>query len=117
MPPAADKIILPDKREHGRNIMRVVLQIGIHGDNDITQCRPETRIKGGSLPAVLFETDYSDALIPLPQGIKLLRAFICGAVIDKNDLVRLADSLQDRRQRLIQRAQIFLFVKNRDHDR
>jgi len=101
----------------GRNVMRIVLQIGIHGDHALPARRLEAGVGGGGLPGVGLQTHQSDTAVGLAQGTDDLRAVIATAVVDEDDLERHGHLLQDTAELGPELREIVFFVVDRDDDR
>ena len=59
-PPAVNHVVLAEVLEQRGDIGRVVLQISVHGNDNLTGSRPETGTKSSRLAPVLREGDTAD---------------------------------------------------------
>ena len=87
MAPAADHIIVLHLFQKKRNVGRVVLQIGIEGNNNLPPCRFEPSRECRGLPMVVAELDKPDAWIVLLQRFDQMSASIDTSIINKNNFV------------------------------
>ena len=70
-----------------RDLVRGVLQVRVHGDDDVAFRRREALVQGGGLAIVSAEGDAVDSGILLRQGADGVPGTIGGAVVHHQDLV------------------------------
>ena len=70
-----------------RDFIGRVLQIGIHGDDNITLCLFEAAIQGRTLTVVSSETDAFYLLVLFAKLTDYLPRLVCTAVVDKDHLI------------------------------
>src|SRR5205807_5237597 len=88
--PTADdvKAVVEFFNERG-DLRRVVLQIAIHRDDDLTMSSVETSFERWGLAKVPSKTDDADALVRLMNFAQDVRGPVCAPVIDKADFIGL----------------------------
>src|SRR5262249_48313383 len=87
-PPSTDDVIpFSHLVQKERDILRRVLEIAVHGDNNIAFCEIEAGGESAALPKVAPQPDHMDIIVlPLNLCQKLERS-VPAAVIDENQLV------------------------------
>src|SRR5437764_1884573 len=98
-----------DLGEERRNIGGIILQIAVDQDSHGATGVLQTRVDGGALPGVAFESEHANPRIARDP----LRRPICRAVIDENYLV--IDATERRGQLALEERHIFFLVKERHH--
>ena len=89
MAPAADHIIVLHPFQEKRNVGRVVLQIGIEGNDNFPPGGFESGHECCGLAMVVTELDKPDAWIVFLHGFDHMSASIDTSIINKNnDLIR-----------------------------
>ena len=78
------QVIVQQIPDHHRDISRIVLAISIHCYNEILSRGLKTAVQCGCLAIVLPKLDICQRM----EGAADLISFICGSVIDEDDLVR-----------------------------
>lgn len=114
VPPAGHHIIpLVDLLKEERDISRIVLQVAVERDDDLTGRCLDTSIKSRRLAEILAERDE-------PERMALLRLFerlVLGPVIDEDDLKGPTDLLKRLADLAMKLEHIPLFVVQRHDDR
>jgi hypothetical protein len=95
-PPAGDEIVtlLEGLKEAG-NLLRVVLEICVHGKDDFSASVPETGSKGRGFSQISAEFDNVYPIVLFRETFEDLRGSVGTAIVDKNQLVILMSTLQD----------------------
>src|SRR4029077_18481282 len=99
------------------NLFRIVLQISIHGDNDLAVSSVETGFQRGGLAEVPPQRDDAHTRIRSLNVRKDRHAAVCAPVVNEDDLIGLTKSLHYIRQQHVERQRAAFFVKNRYYDR
>ena len=88
--PAADDVAAGgfEGFEHYGNIVRVVLEVAVHGDNDFAGSVVETGGEGGRLAVIALETDDGDARIVEGNLVKNLRSRVAALIVHVDELNR-----------------------------
>ena len=118
LPPAADDVVsFADLGHEERGVGRVVLEVGVEGDDDLAVRVVESGRQGGRLPEVLPEADDLD---PRILGLHLLeggKGPVGAAVVDQDDLERLAQLLPGRDELAAELGKAALLVIDREDER
>ena len=86
-PPAADHVRAGAvSRKKARDVGRVVLQVGVHGDDDPAPGGLEAGLEGRGLAAVGGEGEVAHRIVSGGQGLDDGKACIRAAVVDEDDL-------------------------------
>ena len=113
--PAGDGVPRVEMREHRRNVVWIVLQIGVHDDHVATAHGLEPGVGGRGLPRIGLEAHQVHARVFLAESADDLGAPIHAPVVDEDDLVdevRLRQDLANLRPE--QREILFLVVDGND---
>ena len=96
LPPAGDDVVAGvDLGEQGGDVGRIVLEVGVQGDDDVPPGEVEPRGQGGRLAEVPPEPDDADPRIPGPEALQGLERAVRAAVVDEDDLVGLPQAGAD----------------------
>ncbi len=96
MLPARDDIETRIKRlKKAGNLCRVVLQVGIHGEDDFTTRDIEAGIEGCSLPEIATKTNQAGHLMTGAQRAQMLGRGVARAIIDEDDLYIAVETSED----------------------
>ena len=87
--PAGDDIVavLGNHPVEFRDFVRGVLEVCVHGDDDIALCRRESLIEGGGLAVVAAEGDAADGGILGREFTDPVPGIVGGSVVHHQDLV------------------------------
>src|SRR5262249_26814850 len=107
--PARHHVPLLQLAEEARNVVRVVLQIGVHHDHPAPEGRLEPGVGGGRLPLVLLESDETDARVAIAKGPDDLGAPVAAPVVDEDHFVRERQSVEPPSQLRPEERQVLLF--------
>src|SRR3989442_860685 len=89
--PAADDVVaLFYFGDKGRDLFRIVLQVAVHGDDNVAAGGVEARLQRRRLAEVPAQGDNLDARIALINFVECPRCLVLAAVVDEDDFVRLA---------------------------
>ncbi len=115
--PAADQVItFLDFLEKARNLLRIVLQIPIHGNNHFAARKIESRLQRWGLAEIAPQPHQIHPAIMLVNVGKHLERIIAAAVVDKNQLIAFADRVHHLCDFHVQRWNVLLLVIERDDD-
>ena len=114
--PAADHIVpLVKFVQDLRNVGGIVLEIGIHGNDDPALGMIETCRQGRRLSEVASELQHQDMMVPFGEIGQDSTASVAASVVDEENLVFELESLENPRQILVQDLKIgFLVVDGND---
>ena len=109
--PAADDVVSLAQllQEHG-NVVGIVLQVAIHGDDVFAFSMIETGRQRGGLPEVAAQFDHYDApvhrgnLLQHPEGI------VVAAVVHEDQLERLVGGFHNHLEAVIELGYVLFFV-------
>ena len=102
--------------EEIRDLRRIVLQIAVHGDDDLAAGVVEPGRQGGRLAVVPTQVDADDPWVGLTQLLQDAGRGVAAPVIDKNRLPRLFARLERLRNPPVELPQARLLVVQRDND-
>ena len=116
--PAADDIVaLIQLLNNERNVLRIILQVGIHRNNDLSSRMLESGGQRRGLAEVAGKEKRLNSGISGSQFLDGVGASIQTAVIDEDNLGAESQGIQHRFEPLVEGIEVLLFVKNRDDDR
>jgi len=81
--PAAHDIELARQRQHARNVVRIVLEIAVGGDDQAAARLPESGGEGGGLAKVAHEPNHTDPRIPRLNRRQPLERPVLAAIVDE----------------------------------
>ena len=108
--PPRDGVPLVQVREHPRDVVRVVLEVGVHDDHPAPAHRLEARIGGRRLARVGLEADEPDPRVLLAKTPNDLCAPVAAAVVHEDDLVAETRRIEDLADLRPEEGQILLLV-------
>src|SRR5262245_9229108 len=85
LPTAHDVKARCQRRQELGNLLWVVLQIGVHGENDFSAGGTETRGQGRSLAEIAPQPETQDTRVTAGQFTDYIPRPVCAAVIDHED--------------------------------
>ena len=97
-PTAGDVVAFFDLLEEGWDVFRVMLEVAIERDDNLTLSFVESGGQRGGLSEVAAETDDFQTVIGLDEVGEQIEAAISGSIIDEDDLVRLLHRLEHGRE-------------------
>ena len=116
--PAAHEIeALFDFLEKPGNLFRVVLQIPVHGDDDLAAREIKSGFQPGGLPEISAQADDVDAVIVLVNIRQHLEGVVPAAVVHEHQFVGFADGVHYFGDLHVQRRDILLLVEEGNHHR
>ncbi len=110
-------IALAQLGEQERNIRRIVLQIAVHGDDDVARGPVDARLQRCRLAEVAAQADDLNERIAPRQLLELHKGTIAAAVVHENDFVLKAQRIEDSAQPLMQPGDVVPLVLDRNHHR
>src|SRR5271165_4032573 len=87
-PPADDIESFLDFRDEARDLFRVVLQVAIHGDDDVAARNIKTCLECRGLAEIPAKSDNSYPRIALIDSLKSRRGLVRTTVVDEDNLIR-----------------------------
>src|SRR5215472_17587339 len=116
LPPARDEIVaFIQFGQELRNIGRIILEIAIHGDEDISLGKTNPGHESRRLTSIAAQLD--EAQLRLRQLPDNLSRLIGAAVVDNNDLVRKAETFQTAKENRQKLLEVMRLVENGQNDR
>ena len=117
--PAADDVAAGGFKglQHYRDVVRVVLQVAVHGNNDFAGSVVKTGGEGGGLAVIALETDDGDARIVERNLAKNLRSRVAALIVHIDEFDRFEAAGHHSGEAGMELADAFLFVMKRDDDR
>ena len=109
--PATDDFISGgDFFQEERNVVGIVLQIAIHGDDVLAAGMIKSRGQAGGLAEVAAEFNDSHAAIDSCDFAQHGESVIAGAIVDENDFETFAVGLHDGLEAIVEVGDVFLLV-------
>ena len=115
-PAAHDVEALFELGEQERDVGGVVLEVAIHRDDDVTAGEIEASHHRGGLAEIAAEMDDLHALVAAGDLVEQLIGAVGRAVIDEDELPRLADLLHCGPHAIVELGNISGFIADRDGD-
>ncbi len=115
-PAAGDIVAFLDFFKQRRDVLGRVLKIAVERDDHLALRLVKSGGERRRLPEIPAQPDHFETRVGLDQVRQQIEAAVYGRVVDEDDLVRLVDSLEDRRQAVIQRKNRRLLIMNRNDD-
>ena len=116
-PAAGDVVALVDLFEQRGNVLGRVLQVAVHGDDDVALGFVEARRERGRLAEVAAQADHLEVAVGFHQVGQQFEAAVGGGVVDEEDLVGPLQLFQHRGEAVVQREDGGLLVVDRNDDR
>jgi len=116
--PPRDHVVLlfPDHPDQVGNLVGTVLQVGIHGDDDLALCGLKSAVEGGGLAVIPPEFNAPDGWILFVQPADDLPGGVVASVIDQDDFVGVVFPVHDTLDPADQFRQRFLFIEEWNDD-
>ena len=109
--PAADDVVA---FRHGaqklREVLRVVLEITIHGDDDVALGEVKPGLQGGGLAEVSPQPKDRDSRILVADLVQQHARLVAAPIVDEDDFVRLREVIEHLGEARVKRWNIFLLV-------
>src|SRR3984957_15267277 len=117
--PAADDVAASGFKgfQHYRDVVRVVLQVAVHGDDDFAGSVVKTGGEGGGLAVIALEAGDGDARIIKGNLAENLRSRVAALIVHINELDGFEAASHHTCEAGMEFADAFLFVVKRDDDR
>ena len=106
-----------DRLDEARDVLGRVLQVTVHGDDDVAPCPHDPRVHGGVLAEVPLQPDGVDARIPVMEALERGKRPVRRAVVDEHDLERAAQPCQRQNRPSVELVDRLDLVEQRDDDR
>src|SRR5208337_5271766 len=117
-PPAADDIVaFRHFQKEMRDILRVVLKVPIHGDDDVALGKVKSRLESCGLPEIPPQPNDAYAGIALVDLIQDRRGSIPTPVVDKDELVRPPYGIEHLDEACVKWPDTLLLIVQRYDDR
>jgi hypothetical protein len=113
---AANAIPLAEHPDEPQDILGVVLEVAVHGDDALTSRQAKAGGKGRCLPKVFPEMGNANPRVGLLLALEFGESPILAAIIYENVLEAAGPRVQDAAGFLEQRTDVLHFVVNRDDD-
>jgi hypothetical protein len=113
---AADHIVTVQTVEKPGNVRRVVLQVGVEGDDEAAAGRAEACGQGRRLARVAAQADDPHAQVLAGELAEGREAAVAAAVVDVDHLAGTAEGAQDALKLGREERQARLLVEHRDDD-
>ena len=111
------EVLLTDHPIELGDLIRRVLQVGIHRDDDGACSALKSRLQTGRLPVVASKANRPDMRIRRMQPLDDLPGAIGTSIVDKDDLIRDPHLGDDTGDPLVQLGEGLLLIVERDDDR
>lgn len=113
---AADHVETVKMVEKPRDVGRIVLQIGVEGDDDAAGCRAEARGQGRRLARVVPQANDPHRRILDPEPAERFEAAVRAAIVDEDHLMGTTEGAQDALELGGEERKTRLLVEHRDDD-
>ena len=115
--PSADNVVpFFQLFQKQRDLARVVLQIAVHGEDELAFGVIEPGCQRRGLAEVAPQLHYEDAAVDGGNLFQQPAGAVVGAVIHKHQLEGIADMLHHLFQTVVERGDVLLFVMERNDD-
>ena len=115
--PAGDDVVaLFQLFDKVRNLVGVVLQVAVHGEDELARGVIEAGRKRGRLPKIAAQFDHQHAAVDRGNLFQQFVSAVAGAVIDKHQLKAVAHLLHYLLQARIKNGDVLLFIVKRNDD-
>ena len=115
-PSAGDVEALMDLVHQRGQIGRIVLQVAVHGDDDVAARLIEARRQRRGLPEVAPQPDDFQPPVGLHQVRQQLEAAIARRIVNEENLIRLGHAFEHGGEPVVEPQNRPLFVVDRDND-
>lgn len=102
--------------EHSGDVSRVILQVGIHGDDYSAGSGTEAGSKRSRLTAIPGEGNAAYGRMPFNQIADHAKTGVGAAVVNEDDFVHSVELVGNSLQLLEQQRDVFCFIVNRDDE-
>lgn len=99
-----------------RDLCRVILQVCVHRENDITGSHGKPGIEGGGLAEIATEPNKTDVLVLGTEGRQTAWRIVSGPVIHKDDLKVVREVLESVADFRMQALNALFLVQDRDDE-
>ena len=115
--PAADDVVaLFEACDEVGNLFGIVLEVSVHGDDELALRVIEAGGESGGLAEVAAELDDQYAGVDGGYLFEQTIGAVAGTVVDEDELEALANLLHDGLEAVIERGDVLLFVVKRNDD-
>ena len=116
--PAADDVVaLFELGEEVGDLVGVVLEVTVHGEDEVTLGVVEAGGEGGGLAEVAAQFDDEDAAVYGGDLFKEAVGPVAGAIVDEDKFEGVANVLHDGLEAVVEGGDVLLFVMERNDDR
>ena len=116
-PADRDVVAFLDQGQQHGNVGGIVLQVAVHGHDDLAAGVLDAGGHGGGLPVIAAEADDANAAVLFDELLGQKAGVVLAAIIHQYDLVALHLAFEGGGNGPVQRLDVFLLVVERDHDR
>ncbi len=115
--PAADDVVaFFELGEEVGDLVGVVLEVAVHGEDVVALGVVEAGGEGGGLAEVAAELDDENAAVYGGDLFEETVGAVAGAIVDEDQLEGLADLLHDGLEAVVEGGDVLFFVMERDDD-
>ena len=115
--PAADDVVaLFEFGEEVGDFVGVVLEVAVHGEDDLALGVVEAGSEGGGLAEVAAELDDEDAAVYGGDLFEQAVGAVAGAVVDEDELEGFADLLHHGLEAVVEGGDVFFLVMEWNDD-
>src|SRR5882757_4512886 len=115
--PAADDVVtLFELGEEVGDLLRIVLEIAVHGEDEVALGVVEAGGEGGGLAEVAAELDDENAAVYGGDLFKQAVGPVAGTIVDEDQFEGLADLLHYRFETVVEGGDVLFFVMERNDD-
>ena len=115
--PAADDVVaLFELGEEVGDLVGIVLEIAVHGEDEVPLGVVEAGGEGGGLAEVAAKLDDENAAVYGGDLFQQAVGAVAGSVVDEDQFKRLADLLHYGFEAIVEGGDVFFFVMERNDD-
>src|ERR1700730_9239786 len=109
-PSADDVVALFKLGEEVGNLVGIVLEIAVHGEDEVPLGVVEAGGEGGGLAEVAAKLDDENAAVYGGDFVQQAVGAVAGSVVDEDELERFADLLHYGFEAVVEGGDVFFFV-------
>jgi len=115
--PAADDVVALFKfGEEVGDLVGIVLEIAVHGEDEVALGVVEAGGKGGGLAEVAAELDDENAAVDGGDLFKQAVGPVAGTIVDEDQFEGFADLFHHGLETVVEGGDVFFFVMERNND-
>jgi hypothetical protein len=116
-PPAHNVVAFFELGEEAGDLVGIVLQVAVHGKDEVALGVVEAGSEGGGLAEVAAELDDQDTAVYCGDLFEEAVGAVAGSIVDEDQLEGLVDMLHDCLEAVVESGDILFFVMKRYDDR